>query len=88
MPCGSARWTTWSSPTIPTGSPRGALEAAVKDALGRLEAVKVLTTRIEPLTPVGRSARLDADVAAAFPTDARVNDALRRLIGPHGDKSE
>jgi DNA-binding response OmpR family regulator len=75
-------------PDDPDGLAEGALEAAVKDALERLEAVKVLNTRIEPLPPVGRSARLDADVAAAFPTDAKVNDALRRLMGPHGDKSE
>lgn len=75
-------------PDDPDGLAEGALEGAVRDALERLEAVKVLTTRIEPMQPAGRNARLDADVAAAFPTDVKVNEALRRLMGPHGESSE
>ena len=75
-------------PDDPEGLEQGSLEGAVKDALERLQVVKVLTTRIEPTLPPGRIARLDPDVSAAFPTDARVNDALRRLMGPQGERHE
>jgi hypothetical protein len=56
--------------------------------LERLEVVKVVTTKIEPMQPAGRIARLDADVSVAFPTDATVNDARRRLMGPQGERRE
>jgi len=74
-------------PDDPEGLADGALEACVNDALRRLQVVKVLAPRIEPMQPAGRSARLDPDVAAAFPTDVRVNDALRRLM-PQGEHLE
>jgi len=75
-------------PDDPEGLAEGALEAAVKDALERIEAVKVPMAKIQPMQPAGRNARLDGDVAAAFPTDAKVNDALRRLMRPPGERSE
>jgi DNA-binding response OmpR family regulator len=72
-------------PDDPEGIAEMALEAAVKDALARLEAVKVLTSRHDAIPLPGRLARLHADVAAAFPTDVEVNDALRRFMRTHGE---
>jgi DNA-binding response OmpR family regulator len=61
-----------------------ALEVAVREALKRLGQVKDLAARIEVIPPPGRTAHLDPDVAAAFPTDADVNDALRLLLHQEG----
>ena len=75
-------------PDDPEGLAEIALEVAVKDALARLERVKELTHRPETIPPPGRTARLDPDVAMAFPTDAHVNDALRRVIRAEGQQTE
>lgn len=75
-------------PDDPEGLAEIALEAAVKDALQRLEAVKLLTMRNEPIPLPGRLARLYADVAAAFPTDSEVNEALRRVMRAHREGDE
>jgi DNA-binding response OmpR family regulator len=75
-------------PDDPDGLAEIALEAAVKDALQRLEAVKILTTRNDPIPLPGRMARLDADVAQWFLTDTEVNEALRRALRPQGEGTE
>jgi CheY-like chemotaxis protein len=71
-------------PDNPEGLAEIALEAAVKDALARLERVKQIPMSRDALHRKPRAAarmvRLDADVARAFPTDAEVNDALRRMM--------
>lgn len=67
-------------PENPDGVAEAALDAALSDALDRLERVKVLSSKIEPLHHPGRMAHLDPDVAAGFPHDAAVNEALRRVM--------
>jgi DNA-binding response OmpR family regulator len=75
-------------PDDPEGLAEIALDVAIKDALARLERVKELTARSEAGSQTGRAARLDPDVAQAFPTDAMVNDALRRVIREKGQQIE
>ena len=77
-------------PDDPEGLAEIALEVAVKDALARLEQVKQIPLPRETLhggkRATVRMARLDADVARAFPTDVAVNEALRKIM--RGDAEE
>ena len=76
-------------PDDPEGLAEIALEAAVREALERLERVKKMPVPREMLrggqVTRGRMARLDPDVARAFPSDNQVNDALRRVMRKEPD---